>query len=160
MAYHCEHGVDPRIARIFNTYGPRMRTNDGRAIPAFISQALEGKPLTVFGDGSQTRSFCYIDDLIEGVVRLMRVTCHEPVNLGNPDERSILEIARKILAFFNGTVSRIEFRPLPADDPKQRRPDLAKAKSVLDWQPRIPLEEGLPKTINWFRQEPLKTAER
>jgi dTDP-glucose 4,6-dehydratase len=152
MAYYHEHGVDTRIVRIFNTFGPRMRLNDGRAVPTFINQALHGQPLTVFGDGSQTRSFCYIDDLIDGIVRLMQVTHHDPVNLGNPDERSVLEISKKILGYFNGTSSRIEFRPLPADDPKQRQPDLAKAKTLLQWEPRTPLDVGLQRTIDWFRQ--------
>ena len=150
MAYHHEHGLNTRIARIFNSYGPRMRLDDGRAIPTFIGQALRGEPLTVFGDGSQTRSFCYIDDLVEGLQRLMDVDVHQPVNLGNPDVRPILEIARAVLARFNGTKSRIEFRPLPQDDPKQRRPDLTRAKTQLRWQPSIRLEEGLPRTVAWF----------
>ena len=152
MAYHREHHVDTRIVRIFNTYGPHMRLNDGRAIPTFIDQALRGEPLTVFGDGAQTRSFCYIDDLVEGIRRLMDADVHEPVNIGNPDERSLLEIAKKILAACNGTSSRIQFRPLPIDDPKQRRPDLTKAHTILKWQPATPLDEGLSKTIAWFRQ--------
>jgi len=151
MAYHREHGLDTRIARIFNTFGPRMRIDDGRAVPTFISQALRGESLTVFGDGSQTRSFCYIDDLIEGLCRLMNAPVHEPINLGNPDERSVLEMATLILAAFNKPTSDIAFRPLPQDDPKQRRPDLTKAKALLQWQPRISLEEGLSKTIAWFR---------
>ncbi|MBI4323038.1 MAG: SDR family oxidoreductase [Candidatus Omnitrophica bacterium] len=152
MAYHHEHRLDTRIARIFNCYGPRMRMDDGRAVPTFIGQALRGEPLTVYGDGAQTRSFCYIDDLIEGIWRLMNSDVHEPVNLGNPDERSILEIAKKILGHFNGTASRIEFRSLPVDDPKQRCPDLARAKASLGWQPRVGLEEGLGRTIAWFQQ--------
>jgi dTDP-glucose 4,6-dehydratase len=152
MAYYKEHGVDTRIVRIFNSYGPRMRLNDGRAVPTFINQALHGQPLTVFGDGSQTRSFCYIDDLIEGIIRLMQVTHHDPINLGNPDERSVLEIGKKILGYFNGTPSRIEFRPLPVDDPKQRRPDITKAKTLIGWEPRTPLDDGLKHTITWFRQ--------
>ena len=151
MAYHREHGLETRIVRIFNTFGPRMRLDDGRAVPTFIRQALQGEPLTVYGDGSQTRSFCYIDDLIEGIRRLMDSEAHEPVNLGNPDERSILEIAKRILAYCNGTASRIVFEPLPEDDPKQRRPDLSRAKALLKWEPRVPLDEGLPKTITWFR---------
>ncbi|MBI3321246.1 MAG: SDR family oxidoreductase [Candidatus Omnitrophica bacterium] len=154
MAYYHEHAVDTRIVRIFNTFGPRMRLNDGRAVPTFISQALKGEPLTVFGDGSQTRSFCYIDDLVEGIVRFMGVTYHEPVNLGNPDERSILEIGKKILGYFNSTPSRIEFRPLPTDDPKQRRPDITKAKTLVGWEPRVSLDTGLQRTIAWFRQHP------
>ena len=152
MAYHREHQVDIRIARIFNTFGPRMRLDDGRAVPTFIGQAMRGRPLTVYGDGTQTRSFCYIDDLIEGIWRLMNADVHEPVNLGNPDERSILDIAKGMLALFNGTASRIEFRSLPVDDPKQRCPDLARAKASLGWQPRIGFEEGLARTIAWFRQ--------
>ena len=152
MAYHREHQVDIRIARIFNTFGPRMRLDDGRAVPTFIGQAMRGRPLTVYGDGTQTRSFCYIDDLIEGIWRLMNADVHEPVNLGNPDERSILDIAKGMLALFNGTASRIEFRSLPVDDPKQRCPDLSRAKASLGWQPRIGFEEGLARTIAWFRQ--------
>ena len=152
MAYHHEHQLDTRIARIFNTFGPRMRMDDGRAVPTFIGQALRGDPLTVYGNGAQTRSFCYIDDLIEGIWRLMNSQMHEPVNLGNPDERSILDIAKGVLALFNGTASRIEFRSLPVDDPKQRCPDLTRAKASLGWQPRIGFEEGLARTITWFRQ--------
>ncbi len=152
MAYHRHHGVDTRIVRIFNTYGPRMRHDDGRAVPTFIAQALKGEPLTVFGDGSQTRSFCYIDDLVEGIVRLLQATYHEPVNLGNPDERSILDIGKKVLAHCNGTTSRLEFRPLPTDDPKQRRPDIRRIQALLDWQPRVSLDEGLARTIEWFRR--------
>ena len=151
MAYHREHGVDTRIVRIFNTYGPRMRATDGRAIPTFIDQALRGEPLTIFGDGSQTRSFCYIDDLVEGIYRLMQASTHEPINLGNPDEYSVLELAKLVLASFKETASRIAFRPLPQDDPKQRRPDITKAATLLQWQPRVPLTEGLAKTIAWFR---------
>ncbi|MBI4354275.1 MAG: SDR family oxidoreductase [Candidatus Omnitrophica bacterium] len=150
MAYHREHGVDTRIVRIFNSYGPRMRLDDGRAIPTFIAQALRGEPLTVYGDGSQTRSFCYIDDLIEGIRRLMDSDLHEPVNLGNPDECAILEIAKRVLTYCKETASRIEFRPLPQDDPKQRQPDVTKAKTLLKWQPAIDLEEGLSKTIAWL----------
>ena len=153
-AYHREHGLDTRIARIFNTFGPRMRLNDGRAVPTFISQALRAQPLTIYGDGLQTRSFCYVDDLIEGILKLMEGVVHEPVNLGNPDERSVRDIAEKVLTYFhdNGAMKRFEFRPLPEDDPKQRRPDLAKAKTLLRWQPRISLDEGLSKTISWFQQ--------
>ena len=153
MAYHREHGVDTRIVRIFNTFGPRMRMDDGRAIPTFIGQALRGEPLTVFGDGSQTRSFCYVDDLVEGIRRLMGADVHEPVNVGNPDERTLREIAEKILTTFQGSTSRIEFRPLPQDDPKQRRPDLTRAKTLLHWEPRVSLDEGLIPTIDWFRQQ-------
>lgn len=155
MAYHHEHGVKTRIARIFNTYGPRMRLDDGRAVPTFIGQAVRGEPLTVYGQGTQTRSFCYIDDLIDGIRRLMEAAIHAPVNLGNADERSLLEIAEKVLGYFDGTPSRIEFRPLPVDDPKQRCPDLTVAKTRLQWQPRIGLDEGLSRTIAWFRQEQL-----
>jgi len=182
MAYHREHQVDTRIARIFNCYGPRMRLDDGRAIPTFIGQAMRGEPLTVYGQGTQTRSFCYIDDLLEGIRRLMEAPVHEPVNLGTADERPILEIAKSVLAHFNGTPSRIvprpgavprggtppamgggvaigdapgrgiEFRPLPVDDPKQRCPDLTTAKTRLHWQPRIGFDEGLSRTIAWFRE--------
>ena len=158
MAYYHEHGVDTRIVRIFNSYGPRMRLNDGRAVPTFINQALNGRPVTVFGDGSQTRSFCYIDDLIDGIVRLMQVTHHEPVNLGNPDERSVLEIGKQILGYCNGTASRIEFRPLPPDDPSRRKPDLTKARTLLKWEPRTPLDEGLKKTVAWFRESAKRTG--
>jgi dTDP-glucose 4,6-dehydratase len=152
MAYRREHRIDTRIVRIFNTYGPRMRLDDGRAIPTFVGQALRGEPMTVFGDGRQTRSFCYIDDLVEGIRRLMEADAPEPVNLGNPDERSILEIAQAVLGLCNGTASRIRYEPLPQDDPKQRRPDLTRAKTLLGWEPRVALEEGLPKTIAWFKQ--------
>ncbi len=151
MAFHRTHHVDTRIIRIFNTYGPRMRVSDGRAIPTFIGQALKGEAVTVYGDGSQTRSFCYIDDLVEGIVRLMRVDDHEPVNLGNPEECTLLELARRIITA-TGSASRIVFQPLPQDDPKQRQPDLTKAKALLQWQPHVPLREGLAKTIDWFRQ--------
>jgi dTDP-glucose 4,6-dehydratase len=152
MAYHREHGLDTRIVRIFNTYGPRMRMDDGRAIPTFIGQALRNEPLTVFGEGTQTRSFCYIDDLIEGIRRLMDATVHDPMNLGNSDERPLLEVAENILTCCNGTASRIEFRPLPVDDPKQRRPDITHARQHLGWEPRIGLEDGLRRTIRWFRE--------
>ena len=154
MAYFREHHVDTHIVRIFNTYGPRMRIDDGRAIPTFIGQALRGEPLTVFGDGAQTRSFCYVDDLVEGIRRLMETDTHDPVNLGNPDERSLLELAKKALTYFNGTQSRIEFRPLPVDDPKQRRPDLTRARQLLKWEPCVGLDEGLQKTVQWFREHP------
>ena len=152
MAYHRQHGIDTRIVRIFNTFGPRMRLDDGRAVPTFVAQALRGEPLTVFGDGSQTRSFCYIDDLVEGICRVMATSEHEPVNLGNPDERSILEIAKEVLRHCNGTPSRIQFRPLPVDDPKQRRPDISKAETLTGWRPRVSLNEGIASTIAWFRQ--------
>lgn len=155
MAYHREHGVNTRIARIFNTYGPRMRLDDGRAIPTFIGQALRGEPLTIYGNGSQTRSFCYLDDLIEGIVRLMATDYHEPINLGNPEECTILELAQLVLEATEAAVSpsRLSFTALPVDDPKQRRPDISLAKARLGWQPRVPLREGLAKTIAWFKQQ-------
>ena len=154
MAYHRQHGIDSRIVRIFNSYGPRMRMNDGRAIPAFIGQALRGEPLTVFGDGTQTRSFCYVDDLVEGIRRLMDAEVHEPMNLGNPDERSLLELAQQILTLCNGTSSRMVFRPLPVDDPKQRRPDIRRARELLQWEPRVSLPDGLRRTIDAFQRHP------
>jgi len=138
-----------------NTYGPRMRLNDGRAIPNFVWQALKGEPITVFGDGSQTRSFCYVDDLVEGIVRLLNSTQHEPVNLGNPEEWTILQLAKEVLRLVNGHAGKIEFRSLPTDDPKQRRPDITKAKTMLGWEPRVPFKDGLPKTIAWFRSTEL-----
>jgi dTDP-glucose 4,6-dehydratase len=152
MAYHREHDVNTRLVRIFNTYGPRMRLEDGRAIPAFITQALRREPVTVFGDGSQTRSFCYVDDLVEGIVRLMRADYAEPVNLGNPEEYTIRQLAERIIAETQST-SRLVFKPLPQDDPKQRCPDISVAKRVLGWQPAMPLAEGLRKTIEWFAEE-------
>jgi len=151
MTYHRAHGVDTRIVRIFNTYGERMRTDDGRAVPVFITQALHGEPLTAFGDGTQTRSFCYIDDLVDGILRLINVACHDPVNLGNPEEHTILTLARRIIALTK-SASRIEFHPLPQDDPKRRRPDVTKAKTVLKWQPCTSLDDGLATTIAWFRR--------
>ena len=150
MAYHQEHGVETRIVRIFNTYGPRMRLHDGRVVPAFVSQALENKPLTVFGRGQQTRSFCYVSDLIEGIYRLMLCNYHLPVNIGNPAEMTVLEFAREIIRA-TGARSKIAFKPLPQDDPKQRQPDITKAKKLLGWEPRVPLAEGLAKTIEYFR---------
>jgi dTDP-glucose 4,6-dehydratase len=153
MAYHRYHKLDTRIVRIFNTYGPRMRMEDGRAIPAFITQALRGQPLTAFGDGSQTRSFGYIDDLVEGIVRLSRSNYHDPVNIGNPEEYTILELAQKIISV-TGTKSTIEFRPLPQDDPKQRCPDITVAKRELGgWQPKTGLAEGLRWTVDWFAKQ-------
>jgi dTDP-glucose 4,6-dehydratase len=152
MAYHRQHQVDTRIVRIFNTYGPRMRLQDGRAIPAFITQALRGEPLTVFGDGAQTRSFCYIDDLIEGIARLTQVDYHDPVNLGNPEESTILKLAERIVAL-TGSRSRVAFRPLPQDDPKQRCPDITVARRVLGWEPGTAPDVGLRKTIEWFAQQ-------
>lgn len=157
IAYHREHGVDTRIVRIFNTYGPRMRLEDGRAIPAFIAQALRGEPLTVFGDGSQTRSFCFINDLIEGLIRLMRAEAAEPVNLGNPEEYTILELAKQILEA-TGSASQIAFRPLPQDDPKQRCPDITKARQLLKWQPAVSLPQGLQQTVPWFAQGVVRSA--
>jgi dTDP-glucose 4,6-dehydratase len=150
MAYHREHQVDTRIARIFNTYGPRMRMHDGRVVPAFLSQALKNKPLTVFGRGSQTRSFCYCSDLIEGIYRLMMSRTHEPVNLGNPAELTVLQFARQIIAAV-GSHSKISFKPLPQDDPRQRRPDITRARRLLGWEPQVELQEGLVKTIEFFR---------
>jgi dTDP-glucose 4,6-dehydratase len=152
VAYHRTHGIDTRIARIFNCHGPRMRLNDGRAIPAFVSQALRGQPLTVFGDGSQTRSFQYIDDLVEGIWRLMQTPVNEPVNLGNPQEMTLLDLAKRILRL-TGSHSEIVFRPLPEDDPKVRQPDITRARTVLGWEPRIDTEEGLRLTIDWFRRK-------
>jgi dTDP-glucose 4,6-dehydratase len=150
MAYHRVHGLDTRIVRIFNTYGPRMRPNDGRVVPAFIQQSLLGEPLTVFGNGSQTRSFCYVDDLIEGFWRLLRSGEHYPVNIGNPREMTILEFAQTIRTLV-GSSSPIEFRELPTDDPKTRQPDITRARGILGWEPRVPLEEGLGRTIDYFR---------
>jgi dTDP-glucose 4,6-dehydratase len=150
MAYHRAHGVDTRIVRIFNTYGERMRPRDGRVVPALICQALAGEPMTVFGDGSQTRSFCYVADLIEGITRLLHSDVREPVNIGNPAELSVLEFARTIQRL-TGTRSEIVFRPLPVDDPKVRQPDITKAKTKLGWEPKVKLEEGLARTIEYFR---------
>ncbi|MEW6159483.1 MAG: UDP-glucuronic acid decarboxylase family protein [Verrucomicrobiota bacterium] len=149
MAYYREHSVETRIVRIFNTYGPRMRLNDGRVVPTFVSQALKNKPLTVFGDGTQTRSFCYCSDLIEGIYRLMMSSTNEPVNIGNPHEMTMLEFAREIIAAMKAK-SRIVFKPLPKDDPKVRRPDIGRARKMLDWEPVVPLSEGLKKTIAYF----------
>src|ERR1051326_8148852 len=149
MAYHRYHGVDTRIVRIFNTYGPRMRLNDGRALPAFMSQALRGEDLTVFGDGSQTRSFCYVDDLVEGIWRLLHSDEVMPTNVGNPSEMTILQFAQKVLEL-TGSRSRIDFRPLPQDDPKVRQPDISKARKLLGWEPRVPLDEGLRRTLGYF----------
>ncbi|HSM13698.1 MAG TPA: UDP-glucuronic acid decarboxylase family protein [Thermoanaerobaculia bacterium] len=151
MAYHRVHGLETRIVRIFNTYGPRMRPRDGRVVPAFIQQALLGEPMTVFGDGSQTRSFCFVDDLIEGIYRLLRSDESEPTNIGNPHEMTILEFAERIRAL-TGSSAPIEFRELPVDDPKTRQPDIAKARAVLGWEPRVPLDEGLGRTIDYFRE--------
>ena len=150
MAYHREHGVDIRIVRIFNTYGPRMRLNDGRVVPAFISQALENRPLTVFGAGQQTRSFCYVSDLIEGIYRLMNSSTTSPVNIGNPHEMTVLSFAQEIIRA-TGSRSKIVHKPLPQDDPKQRRPDIARARKILKWEPKVSLPEGLKSTIEYFR---------
>jgi dTDP-glucose 4,6-dehydratase len=152
MAYHRAHGVDTRIVRIFNTHGPRMRLRDGRAIPAFITQALAGQPVTVFGDGSQTRSFQYIDDLIEGVRRLIETPVHEPVNIGNPQEITLLELAKLILRLTGGR-SEIVFQPLPVDDPRVRQPDITRARTLLGWEPRFDIDQGLRLTIDWFREK-------
>lgn len=149
MAYHRHHGVDTRIVRIFNTYGPRMRPDDGRMIPNFVSQALSGEPLTVYGDGEQTRSVQYVDDLVEGVVRLMRSPEHRPVNIGNPVEYRVRDVAEMILRL-SGSESPVTHEPLPEDDPKQRCPDISRAREVLGWEPKVPAEEGLAKTIGWF----------
>jgi dTDP-glucose 4,6-dehydratase len=150
MAYHRYHGLDTKIVRIFNTYGPRMRLRDGRVVPAFIGEALTGQPITVFGDGSQTRSFCYVSDLIDGIFRLAMSEFHEPVNIGNPREMTIKEIAETIIRM-TGSTSRIIYKPLPTDDPKQRRPDITRARTILRWEPTVQLEEGLVKTIEYFR---------
>jgi dTDP-glucose 4,6-dehydratase len=160
MAYHRYHGVDTRIVRIFNSFGPRMRVNDGRAIPAFITQALTGAPLTVFGDGSQTRSFQYIDDLVDGLWRLMRAPgVHDPVNIGNPQEMTLLELAQRILRL-TGSASPIVFEPLPVDDPKVRQPDIVRARTLLGWSPKVDVERGLSLTIDWFRQKISKGVAR
>jgi dTDP-glucose 4,6-dehydratase len=150
MAYHSFHNVQTRIVRIFNTYGPRMRLNDGRALPAFIGQALRGEDLTVFGDGSQTRSFCYVDDLIEGIYRLLMSDYHLPVNIGNPNEISLKEIAEEIL-MLTGNKVKISYKPLPVDDPKQRRPDITKAKTLLGWEPKVNRKDGLKITYDYFK---------
>jgi dTDP-glucose 4,6-dehydratase len=151
MAYHNFHQVDTRIVRIFNTYGPRMRVNDGRVLPAFFSQAIRGEGLTVFGDGSQTRSFCYVDDLIEGIFRLLMSDYTEPVNIGNPDEITILEFAEEILKLVGNPKAFVDYRPLPEDDPKVRQPDITRAKEVLGWEPKVPRSEGLIKTYEYFK---------
>jgi len=153
MAFFRYYGVDTRIVRIFNTYGPRMRLNDGRALPNFVYQALTGRPITVYGDGRQTRSFCYVSDLIEGIYRLLESSSeHEPVNIGNPQEITILEFAQRIHALIGADVPII-FHPLPEDDPKQRRPDIAKARRILNWEPKVSLEEGLRHTLAYFRKQ-------
>jgi len=150
MAYHRSHKLDTKIVRIFNTYGPRMRMKDGRVVPAFIDQVIHHKPLTVFGDGRQTRSFCFYSDLIEGIYRLLLSKQHDPVNIGNPDEFTILEFAGMVIQL-SGSKSKIVHKPLPTDDPKQRRPDISKAKKILDWTPKVKLEQGLKETLEWFQ---------
>jgi dTDP-glucose 4,6-dehydratase len=159
MAYHRYHGLDTRIVRIFNTYGPRMRLNDGRALPNFLYQALVGEPITVYGDGKQTRSFCFVSDLIEGIYRLLESTEHEPVNIGNPHEITILEFAERVRKMV-GTNVPIVFHPLPQDDPKQRCPDITKAQRILDWQPKVNLEDGLQRTYDYFRQQMATSTKR
>jgi len=151
-AYHNKHNIDIRIARIFNTYGPRMRINDGRALPAFMCQALKGEPITIFGDGSQTRSFCYVDDLIEGIYKLLLSDIKTPINIGNPDEISILDFAKEILKLTKSE-SEIVFKELPINDPKVRKPDISKAKKLLNWEPKVSREEGLKKALGYFKKE-------
>ena len=153
MAYHNFHGLETRIVRIFNTYGPRMRLNDGRALPAFIGQALRGEDLTVFGDGSQTRSFCYVDDLVEGIYRLLLSDYHLPVNIGNPSEITLTQFAEEVIAL-TGTRQKIVYKPLPVDDPKQRRPDITKAKEILGWEPKVQRRDGLKITYEYFKSLP------
>jgi dTDP-glucose 4,6-dehydratase len=150
VAYHRYHGLDTKIVRIFNTYGPRMRIHDGRAVPTFIAQALRGEDMTIFGDGSQTRSFCYVSDLVRGIIALMLSAVNEPVNIGNPQEMTIEQIARLILRM-TGSTSRVVYRPLPTDDPKVRQPDITRARTLLGWEPKVSLEEGLTSTIEYFR---------
>lgn len=150
MAYHRKFGIDTKIVRIFNTYGPRMRADDGRVVPNFINQAIMGQDITVYGDGRQTRSFCYVSDLIDGIYRLMVSRFHEPVNIGNPEEITILDFAQRIIAI-TGTKSKITFKNLPEDDPKVRRPDIRRAKEVLGWEPKVKLDEGLAKTVDYFK---------
>lgn len=153
MAYHTFHGVDTKIVRIFNTYGPRMRLNDGRVLPAFIGQALRGEDLTVFGDGSQTRSFCYVDDLVEGIYRLLLSDYHQPVNIGNPAEITISQFAEEIIKL-TGTTQKVIYKDLPVDDPKQRQPDITRAKEILGWEPKVSRQEGLKITYDYFRNLP------
>jgi dTDP-glucose 4,6-dehydratase len=152
MAYHRYHGVDTKIVRIFNTYGPRMRVNDGRAVPAFVSQALRNEDVTVFGSGTQTRSFCYVSDLVDGIIRLMESDVNDPVNIGNPHEMTIEDIAQTIIRL-TGSSSKIVYRPLPTDDPKVRQPDITRARTLLGWSPKVPLEQGLVTTIAYFRKK-------
>ena len=150
MAYHTFHGVDTRIVRIFNTYGPRMRLNDGRVLPAFIGQALRGQDLTIFGDGSQTRSFCFVEDLVEGIYRLLHSDYTEPVNIGNPSEISIADFADEIIQL-TGTTQKVIYQDLPVNDPKQRRPDISRAKAILNWEPKVNRSEGLKRTYAYFK---------
>jgi dTDP-glucose 4,6-dehydratase len=152
VAYHRYHGLDAKIVRIFNTYGPRMRVNDGRAVPAFMSQALRNEDVTIFGDGSQTRSFCYVSDLVDGIIRLMLSDTNDPVNIGNPHEMSIKEIAETIIRM-TGSSSKLVTRPLPTDDPKVRKPDITRARTILGWEPKVTLEQGLTSTIEYFRNK-------
>jgi dTDP-glucose 4,6-dehydratase len=152
MAYHRFHKVETRIVRIFNTYGPRMRVEDGRAIPAFMSQAIRGEDVTVFGDGSQTRSLCYVSDLVEGIFRLMQSGTSDPLNIGNPEELTIRDLARRVVALAGGK-SKIVEKPLPLDDPKVRQPDISRARAILGWEPQVPLDEGLPRTLAYFRKK-------
>jgi len=152
LAYHRYHGVDTKIVRIFNTYGPRMRLRDGRAVPAFMSQALKDEDVTVFGDGTQTRSFTYVSDLVDGILRLMDAPTNDPVNIGNPHEVTIEQIARTIIKL-TGSKSKIIYKPLPVDDPKQRRPDITRARTILNWEPKVQLEEGLLQTVGFFKQK-------
>jgi dTDP-glucose 4,6-dehydratase len=151
-AYHRYHKLDAKIVRIFNTYGPRMRLHDGRAVPAFMSQALRGEDVTIFGNGQQTRSFCYVSDLVDGIIRLMESNVNEPVNIGNPHEMTIEEIARAIIRL-TGSRSKLVYRPLPEDDPKVRQPDITRARTLLNWEPKVGLEEGLTKTLGYFREQ-------
>jgi dTDP-glucose 4,6-dehydratase len=152
LAYHRAHGVDTKIVRIFNTYGPRMRLHDGRAVPAFMSQALRNEDVTVFGDGTQTRSFCFVSDLVDGLLRLLASNTNEPVNIGNPHELTIEEIAKTIIRLV-GSSSRLVYRPLPVDDPKQRQPDITRARTLLGWEPKVGLEDGLLRTVDYFRKK-------
>jgi len=152
MAYHRYHGLDTRIIRIFNTYGPRMRVNDGRVLPAFFSQALKGEGLTVFGDGTQTRSFCYVDDLVEGIYRLLLSDYKLPMNIGNPDEITMNDFAEEVLGLVGNPKAFIDYRPLPEDDPKQRKPDITKARSIIGWEPKVQRKEGLQKTYEYFKK--------
>ena len=152
MAYHRYHGIETRIVRIFNTYGPRMRVNDGRVLPSFFSQAIRGEGLTMFGDGTQTRSFCYVDDLVEGIYRLLMSDYADPVNIGNPSEITMMQFAKEILALVNNPKAFIDYRPLPVDDPKQRQPDITKAREILGWEPKFNREEGLKLTYEYFKK--------